>query len=171
MVLKDESPEQSDHRMSAQPWEARFARIYRQVKVVRHNHRAQYPTRAYPGDAGYDLAYSGADTMRLRPDEVAHVPSDIAVQWPDGVWGFIIGRSSSFQRGLLVNPTVIDAGWRGTLFAYVRNITRGWIEIEPGDRVAQIVPLPLLADDYAIIPVLQLDESERGEQGFGSSGR
>lgn len=141
------------------------------VKVVLNNPNAKMPTRAYPGDAGYDLYYSGERDLLMRPGAVIYIPCHVAMQWPEGIWGFIIGRSSAFQRGILVNPTVIDAGWRGELFAYVRNVINQWITIEPGDRVAQIVPMPLLAEGRELIQVDELDPSERGVNGFGSSGR
>lgn len=140
-------------------------------KVVRTDPLATLPTRAYPGDAGYDLYYTGTQDMQIRPGEVAWIPSKVAIEWPPGVWGLIIGRSSSFEKGLLVNPTVIDAGFRGTLGAYVRNVSTGWVTVAPQDRVAQVVPLPLLADSYRMVEVNELGPSERGTAGFGSSGR
>lgn len=141
------------------------------AKVTKSSSRATTPTRAFHGDAGYDLYYSGAAPLLIAPGQVVTIPSEVAIQWPDGVWGFIIGRSSSFQRGLLVNPTVIDAGFRGDLFAYVRNVHTDWVTVEPGDRIAQVVPLPLYAELFGMIEVDALDPSERGANGFGSSGR
>lgn len=141
------------------------------AKVQRTDPLATLPTRAYPGDAGYDLYYTGTQDMQIRPGEVMWIPSKVAIEWPPGVWGLIIGRSSSFEKGLLVNPTVIDAGFRGTLGAYVRNVSTGWVTVAPQDRVAQVVPLPLLADSYRMVEVNELGPSERGTAGFGSSGR
>lgn len=143
---------------------------YDMAKVKRRA-GAQMPTRAYPGDAGHDLYYSGEAAMLIMPNAVVWVPSEVAIQWPDGVWGLIIGRSSSFEKGLLVNPTVIDAGFRGTLGAFVRNVHNDWVTVQPGERVAQIVPMPLLAGTFPMVEVDELDPSERGEKGFGSSGR
>lgn len=139
---------------------------------MRKSAHAAMPTRAYSGDAGFDLYYTGISQMRIQPGEVVWIPSEVAIQWPDGVWGFIIGRSSSFELGLLVNPTIIDAGFRGDLGAYVRNVNPSeWVTVYPGDRVAQIVPLPLLAAGIDLSEVDQLDPSDRGTRGFGSSGR
>ena len=139
---------------------------------VRKSAHAKIPTRAYDGDAGFDLYYTGIEPMQIQPSEVAWIPSEVAIQWPDGVWGFIIGRSSSFELGLLVNPTIIDAGFRGNLGAYVRNVNPStWVTVHPGDRVAQIVPLPLLAPSINLHEVDELDPSDRGIRGFGSSGR
>jgi len=133
---------------------------------------ARMPNRAYDGDAGFDLYYTGTEPMQIRPGQVVWIPSEVAIQWPDGVWGLIIGRSSSFEKGLLVNPTVIDAGFRGNLGAFVRNANpMAWVTVHPDDRVAQIVPLPLLAPSIGMLEVDELDPSDRGTNGFGSSGR
>lgn len=143
-----------------------------QPAKVRRSAHATTPTRAYADDAGFDLYYTGIEPMQIRPGEVAWIPSEVAIQWPDGMWGFIIGRSSSFELGLLVNPTIIDAGFRGNLGAYVRNVNPGtWVTVQPGDRIAQIVPLPLLAPNIGMLEVDELDPSDRGTNGFGSSGR
>lgn len=133
--------------------------------------RARMPSRAYQGDAGYDLYYSGRAPMLIAADQVTTIPSEVAIEWPPNMWGLIIGRSSSFEKGLLVNPTVIDAGFRGDLFAYVRNVSGGWIEVKPDDRIAQIVPMPLLAPGILLEETTELSPSDRGENGFGSSGR
>lgn len=140
------------------------------VRVVRTHDQAKLPTRAYPDDAGLDLYYAGESPLVVPPDEVTHVPSRIAMQLPDGYWGFMIGRSSTFQRGILVHSTVIDPGWRGELFANIRNVSGKQIEIQPGERIAQIVPLPL-APRWRVEEDDKLDESERNTNGFGSSGR
>lgn len=141
------------------------------AKVLKTAGVAQIPTRAYPGDAGFDLYFAGDRSLMIRPQEVMTIPSRVAIQLPEGMWGLVIGRSSSFQRGLIVNPTVIDGGYRGTLFAYVRNINNDWVTIEPNDRLAQFIPMPLLADGMEMVEVDELDASERGTAGFGSSGR
>lgn len=140
------------------------------VAKVRRGPRAQAPDRPYDGDAGFDLAYAGDGPLQIMPGTTAQIPTEIGIQWPPGVWGFIVGRSSTFKLGLLVNPTVIDGGWRGDLFVYVRNIIDQWVEVEPGRRLAQIVPMPILADGIEMFDVPELDPHERGTNGFGSSG-
>lgn len=126
-------------------------------------------TQSYGDDAGFDLYYTGVTQLRVPVGAVVNVPAGIRIQWPDGVWGLIIGRSSSFQRGLLVNISVIDPGFRGEMFALVRNQGNHIAVIEPGERIAQIVPMPLLAP-YLVPHLGEVDEGTRGEKGFGSSG-
>ena len=129
------------------------------------------PTRAYEDDAGYDLVYYGHHEIVIGVGESADIPAGVAIEWPPGVWGMLVGRSSSFRnRGLLVNTAVIDPGFRGPLFAIVRNISDTEIVVKPGERVAQIVPLPALAPKMDMARSESLSPSERGEAGFGSSG-
>lgn len=131
---------------------------------------SQPPTRGKPGDAGFDLHVASTDTIWVGPGEYANIPSQIAVQLPPGLWSLIVGRSSSWARGLLVQPAVIDAGYRGALYACVHNLSDRDVAVEPGERIAQLIPMPLVADTitWAQQP---LDDSERGTTGFGSTGR
>jgi dUTP pyrophosphatase len=129
------------------------------------------PVQAHDDDAGFDLAYSGSVPLDVHSMEVVPVSCGIAMEFPPDVWGFLVGRSSSFQRrGLLVNPAIIDPGFRGELMAIVRNIGGVTQTIRPGERVAQIVPLPALAGRMMPVEVSQLSPSQRGTNGFGSSG-
>lgn len=133
---------------------------------------ARLPERAHDDDAGFDLFYSGSRTITVPAMGTADVPSDVAIEWPPNVWALLIGRSSTFRdRGLLVNPAVIDPGYRGKLFAIVRNIGPNSVKIEPGERIAQLVPLPALAPGIDIEKVEELTPTERGANGLGSSGR
>jgi dUTP pyrophosphatase len=129
--------------------------------------------RVHQDDAGFDLAYAGAETLQVRPWEVVDVPCGVALEWPYGMWALLIGRSSSFKnRGLLVNPSVIDAGYRGDMFVIVRNVGSKVQHIEPGERLAQLVPFPTYAAGMGIERVehRDLSTSERGDAGFGSTG-
>lgn len=129
------------------------------------------PTRAHHDDAGFDLTYDGHHPLVIKPGESKDVPCGVAIEWPNRQWGLLIGRSSTFRnRGLLCNTAVIDPGYRGHLFACVRNVSHEEHTIQPGERVAQIVPLPALATRMDMVYVKELSETARGEKGFGSSG-
>lgn len=130
------------------------------------------PRLAHHDDAGFDLTYCGEDDIVINPGQCENVPASIAVQFPPGVWGFVVGRSSTFRhRGLLVNPAVIDPGYRGELAAIVRNISGEVQRITRGQRLAQVVPLPALAPGFAVMQVDRLDDNTtRGANGFGSTG-
>lgn len=123
-------------------------------------------------NAGVDLA-SVAD-VTIEPGGWGQVPSNIHVEIPSGHWVLLIGRSSTlFQKRLIVVPTVIDCGYRGPLFAMVHNPNREVCQVQRGDRLVQMIPLPqLLHNTLAMVPSQEgLSPSMRGAKGLGSSGK
>jgi len=140
----------------------------RQVLKVQLGPGGSLPVRHYPGDAGLDLASS--EELMIMPGETLDVPTGVRVQLPPGFWGLIIGRSSALRRhNLLVQPGVVDNGWRGELFASVRNLSDGPFLVRRGMRLAQLILIPL-PGRVRILEVESLDPSLRGEQGFGPTG-
>ncbi len=140
------------------------------LKVRRLDGRARLPTRAYPGDAGLDL-YALEDGV-LEPGERASIRTGIAVEIPDGEAGLVLPRSGlAAQHGIaLVNaPGLIDAGYRGELRVLLLNTDRdAAFTIGAGDRIAQLVLVRVQTP--AVVEVEELEVSERGAGGFGSSG-
>lgn len=127
------------------------------------------PTRAYSGDAGFDL-YALRDT-EIPAGGFVDVPMGCSVQLPDDVWAMITGRSSTVRNlDLLVTIGIIDSGYRGPLFAGVRSLRDEPYVVPKGDRIAQLIPFPNLARLMHATPVDVLAPSDRGELGFGSSG-
>lgn len=127
------------------------------------------PHREHEGDAGFDI-YVAKRTI-VAPASFCLVPSGIRVQMPSDTWYLILGRSSaSNKRGLIVIPAVIDAGFRGLLYANVYNPNVHGVVVEEGDRLAQMVPMALMAHLMEPVSVPRLDDTDRGERGFGSSG-
>lgn len=131
---------------------------------------AQLPTRGYEGDAGFDL-YVSQDTV-IPPDAVTDVPCGIAIELPDGIWGLITGRSSTLRKhNLLVSNGIIDTGWRGELFAGIKNLDfEQEFHAKKGMRLAQLIPLPNVAKSLTPRAVETLSGSDRGTLGFGSTG-
>jgi len=128
------------------------------------------PYQRFDGDAGLDLFVSEEVTVPVG--QFRDVACGIAVELPAGTWGLIVGRSSTLRkRGLIVYPGVIDNGYRGPLFTGVQNVGDEGQKIEVGERLGQLIPLPLEAAKYAPRWVDTLSDSDRGEHGFGSSGR
>lgn len=128
-------------------------------------------TRAYKGDAGFDLAYSGTTPLTIAAGERAAVPTGVKVEMPDGYYSIIVGRSSTFSKlNLHVPLSVIDAGFRGELYVVCWNYGEEDSVIEPSQRIGQLLPLKLEAD-LITFELGTLRPSERGELGFGSSGR
>jgi dUTP pyrophosphatase len=132
---------------------------------------AQPPRRARPGDAGFDLC--AAEPARLEPGARASVGTGIAVEIPEGSAGLVLPRSGLAARhGIsVVNaPGLIDAGYRGEVRVLLLNTDKHEpFEIEPGDRIAQLVIVAI--GDSEPEQVEALAESIRGEGGFGSTGR
>ena len=126
---------------------------------------------AYPGDAG--LALLSARDVTLEPGQRQLVPTGLAIALPDGWAGFVQPRSGlATRQGLsIVNtPGLVDAQYRGELKVNLINLDPSeTIHIHRGDRIAQLVvqrvPMVTLEE------VEELDTTERGEHGFGSSGR
>src|SRR4051812_25544860 len=140
-------------------------------RFTRLSDAAQAPTRAHPGDAGCDLR--AAEAVRIEPGERASVGTGIAVEIPDGSAGLVLPRSGlAAKHGIsVVNaPGLIDAGYRGELRVLLLNTDKTErFEIEPGDRIAQLVIVEIADADPGGAD--SLAESARGEGGFGSTGR
>ena len=127
------------------------------------------PTRAYRGDAGYDLRV--ARDTRIHIDAFVDVDLGIKVQLPSNMWAMVTGRSSTLRkRGILVAQGIIDSGYRGPMFAGCRNLSNEVVELNRGERVAQLIPMPLIAPRLELKYADGLEPSDRGENGFGSSG-
>jgi dUTP pyrophosphatase len=140
-----------------------------ELPVVRLREEAILPGRAYPGDAGLDLAT--CDRLELAPGERAVVPTGVAVAIPEGFAGFVQPRSGLAARhGIAVvnSPGLIDSGYRGELRVVLLNTDpeRTFVA-EPGERIAQLVVLAV--PELELVEVDELPGAERGVRGFGSS--
>ena len=128
------------------------------------------PAYAHPGDAGADLCASEAVT--LAPGGRATVATGVRIALPDGHLAFVVPRSGLAARhGItIVNaPGTVDAGYRGELKVTLLNTdTTAPYSIEVGDRIAQLIVMPVVRARF--VPVDELEDSERGESGFGSTG-
>ena len=129
------------------------------------------PRYASEGDAGLDLL--AAESISLEPGQRTAVPTGLAVAIPEGHAGFVHARSGrSLKEGLaLANaPGLIDSGYRGEIKVIVVNLDRtSPIDISRGDKIAQLVVQAV--EQVVLEPVDELPDSERGEGGFGSTGR
>ena len=138
--------------------------------VKRLDGSIELPNYAYEGDAGLDLRAN--EDVTLAPHERRLVSTGLAVAIPDGYAGFVLPRSGmALKRGLSIAnaPGLIDAHYRGELKVIALNVDDSEpIHIARGERIAQLVILevPLVTIDE----VLDLDETDRGSGGFGSSG-
>jgi dUTP pyrophosphatase len=132
---------------------------------------ATLPTRAHEGDAGLDLY--ACEAAHIGPGERWGVGTGVGVAIPDEYAGLVLPRSGlARDHGIaLVNsPGLIDAGYRGELRVLLLNTDPAeTFRVAPGDRIAQLVLVPIAL--ATPVEVDSLEESARGQGGFGSSGR
>ena len=140
-----------------------------ELPIRRLHEDATLPERAYSGDAGLDLAT--CERVELGPGERATVPTGLAVAIPEGYAGFVQPRSGlAARQGISVvnSPGLIDSGYRGEIRVVLLNTDAEHTFVaEPGDRIAQLVVLPI--PELELVEVDELPETERGVRGFGSS--
>lgn len=122
----------------------------------------------YRGDAGIDLAIQ--HEVEIKPGQTASLLTGVYGAIPEGYFGWMCARSSTFTRyGLDVRDAVIDSGYRGELIIRATNVGEHPVGIEAGTRLAQLVLLPVWGGKVEWID--QLPPSERGKNGWGSSGQ
>ena len=147
---------------------AKYEQMFMPLKKL--DGRAIVPKNAYRGDAGVDL--HALDDCTLEPFERTLIHTGLAVAIPEGYAGFVLPRSgTALKKGLsLVNaPGLIDSNYRGELGVIAINLdAHDAIEISAGDRIAQLVIMKV--ENVAFNLVDDLDDTERGAGGFGSSG-
>lgn len=128
------------------------------------------PSYAYPGDAGMDLRSS--ISLELAPFERALVPCGVAVAIPCGYVGLVAPRSGlAIKHGISIvnSPGIIDSNYRGEIKVVLINLDPSEpFNIEKGDRIAQLVIVPVAA--CSLKESATLDLTERSDKGFGSSG-
>lgn len=140
-----------------------------QIPLQRLDDGLPIPAHAHPGDGGVDLcARSGTE---LGPGERAVVPTGVAVALPDGFAGLVTPRSGLAARhGISVvnGPGLVDAGYRGEIKVVLVNLSDEPFVIERGDRIAQLVVVPVAVQEFEIVE--ELPGTSRGAGGFGSTG-
>ncbi|MDO4254797.1 MAG: dUTP diphosphatase [Kocuria sp.] len=141
-----------------------------ELRIQRLDPDLPLPTYARPGDAGMDLR--AREGVVLEPGRRAVVPTGIAVHIPEGWAGFVNPRSGlAAKHGItLVNaPGTVDSGYRGEIKVTLLNTDLAHsFEVVRGDRIAQLVLQRV--GEANIVEVTELDATERGNRGFGSSG-
>ena len=141
---------------------------YLRILIKKLDDEAIVPTKANHNDAGFDL-YSVIDTV-IDPDSREVVKTGISMAIPEGHAGLIWPRSGmAVKQGVDVFAGVVDSGYRGEVMVCLYNSSSSPVEISKGDRIAQMLiqPVPLVR----IAEVSNLDDTSRGDGGFGSSGK
>jgi dUTP pyrophosphatase len=142
------------------------------VRVLPHGEGLALPHYATTLSAGADLRAAITQPLVLAPGAWALVPTGLAVALPPGTEMQVRPRSGlALKHGVTVlnAPGTIDADYRGEVGVPLINLSDTPFTIERGDRIAQVVVAPVL--QFAWHPVTDLDATERGTGGFGSTGR
>ncbi len=131
------------------------------------------PKRA--GDCGFDLKCTLEEEINgyidIKPGAYCDIPTGVFVKLPEGYFAIIMPRSSVFtqMKGLRIHEGVIDNGYTGELKVLAINQSDHSIRINDGDRLAQLILFPLVSAKF--VEVDDLPSTERGDSGFGSTGR
>jgi dUTP pyrophosphatase len=127
------------------------------------------PTRANPGDAGYDLA--SVEELTIPPRERALVSTGLKVLLPPNTYGRVAPRSGlAVKHGIHVGAGVCDLSYRGIYKVLLFNHSDVPFSVKVGDRIAQLVVEVIKTPSARQITESELDTTERGAGGFGSSG-
>ena len=128
---------------------------------------ARLPERQHRTDAGADLF--ALESYEIYPGEQKLVDTGIAVKIPENFVGLIYNRSSQGKRGITIPHSVgvIDSDYRGNLKVLLKNIGEDPYKISVGDRIAQLVIMPVLLPEFKDI----WNDTQRGTGGFGSTGQ
>lgn len=146
-----------------------------QLKILdaRIGNEFPLPDYATTGSAGMDLRACIDNSMSLEPGETKLIPTGIAIHIADpSLAATILPRSGlGHKHGIVLGNLVglIDSDYQGQIFISCWNRSETAFEINPGDRMAQLVFLPVVMAKFDIVD--EFDSSDRGEGGFGHSGR
>jgi dUTP pyrophosphatase len=141
-----------------------------QINFVRLDRGLPLPRTAHIGDAAVDL-HSSVDIV-LGPGERAAIPTGVAVAIPEGYAGLVLPRSGHAIRhgvGVVNGPGLVDSGYRGEVTVLLINHGDDEVKFGRGERIAQLTVIPVPEVDW--VEVDGLDETDRGVDGFGSTGR
>ena len=149
------------------------------LKVKLFTEDAILPTRTHPSDAGLDL-YATED-VSITYGAKQRINTHVGIALPEATVGLIQDRSSMGNNGVRVLGGVIDANYRGEIqvvLAYVAHpqasdgsFALGYdrVEIKRGDKIAQLIIVPVFTPE--VVEVFSFEDTDRGDKGFGSSGR
>ena len=143
------------------------------IKVLDERMAAQLPAYATPGSAGLDLRACLDEAIELAPGQTALVPTGLAIHIEDpGLAAMILPRSGlGHKHGIVLGNLVglIDSDYQGQLMVSCWNRGQAAFTIQPMERIAQMVIVPVVQATFRRVD--SFEETDRGEGGFGSSGR
>lgn len=149
------------------------------IRIKKLSKNAVMPTKAHPTDAGFDLV---ATSWKIDADGNVAYGTGLAFEIPEGYAGLVFPRSSNAKKDLLLSNSVgiIDSHYRGEVtFKFkpnssffpksIENQAKGFCRYEVGDRIGQLLVMPIPEAEFEFAE--ELTETDRGEGGYGSTGR
>ena len=127
---------------------------------------SQTPTHGSDEAAGYDLYSYESET--IVSNQIKLIDTGISIRVPEGTYGRIAPRSSVSKKGILINAGVIDRDYRGPVKVMVHNLSNNDYVINKNDRIAQLILEKIKTPPVELVE--ELDDTERGARGFGSTG-
>ena len=135
---------------------------------VKLDEGAKMPTRAHETDAGLDL-YSAEEHARVLPNSWRMVDTGVHVEIPEGYAGLIISKSGMMGMYGITCRGLIDSSYRGSIKAVLFNHSDKEYYVDKWQKVTQLVIVPYLTPELVLVD--ELEQTERGEAGFGSTGK
>ena len=143
------------------------------VKILDERIREHLPQYSTTGSAGLDLRACTDEKMTINPGDTVLIPTGLAINIADpGYAAVILPRSGlGHKNGIVLGNLVglIDSDYQGQLFVSIWNRGKETFELNPFDRIAQLVVIPVVQVDLNIVD--DFKETERGAGGFGSTGK
>jgi len=137
------------------------------IKIKKLKEGAKLPSYAHEGDVGMDMY--AMETVTIAPMEHYRFWHGFALEFPLGYAGIVKDKSSISKAGLSTMGGVFDAGYRGEYNTHLVNLSDKPYTVEEGDKVSQLLILPIAIGELEVVD--SLSESERGEGMFGSTGK
>ena len=145
----------------------------REIRIKKLSDRAVMPTKATEGSAGYDLSAAIKEPMTIQPGEIVRIPTGLAIELPDSdLVAMIYARSGlSVKHGITLpnGVGVIDSDYRGEIQVALWNLSNKLYTVEPGERVAQLIIMPVVPTVLKLTDTLE--DTQRSTGGFGSTGK
>ena len=145
----------------------------KEIKILKKSKNAILPKKATTGSAGWDLYACIDEKIKIHPGQLIKVPTGIAIALPSSdLVALVFARSGlAVKNGVTLSNgvVVIDSDYRGEIQVGLCNIGDKDFEINPNDRIAQMLVMPIFNANLTLCE--KLDETNRGEGGFGSTGK
>lgn len=141
--------------------------LLRQLKIKKLNHKAKLPVKGSPHSAGYDLC--ALEECVVKSKDKMLVSTGLSMAIPDGYYGRVAPRSGLACKNFIdVGAGVVDSDYRGEVKVLLFNFSNEDFLIKEGDRIAQLIVEKIGLTE--LVEVENLEETERNEGGFGSTG-